>query len=185
MTDQKGGGRMTDEIPTQIDELATLAPDDAEAVAAAAQAEQDATGEHVVGFGCAVADRVFLAAVSGSRNMPYTLPIPHCPGCGESHEVKAMPRPRKISDEIAITVEPPDTPEEAGKRRATPKSDAEVIGAIPDDWTPVTEVAEKLGYANRLSLINRLREMHERGAGIETRREPRSAPMFVRRAGIQ
>lgn len=167
-------------------EVATLtAPDDAEVMAAAEQAEQDATGEHVVGYGCRAADRVFLAAVPGQRHQAYTLTIPTCPGCGETHEVKAMPRPRRPRDEIAVSADPPPdpTPPPAkGAPRAAPKSDADVLGAISDDWTLVTEVAETLGYTNRGSFVNRLREMRQRGAPLETRQEHRSAPMFVRRA---
>jgi hypothetical protein len=169
---------------TATEAAALLDPeDDEELVAAAVQAEEDANGEHVAGFGCQSADRVFLAAVPGQRHRPYTLTIPQCPGCGKSHEIKAMPRPRKLSDEIAVSVDPPDdpTPPTAGPRNA-PKSDADVLAAIPDDWAPVTDVAVALGYGNRMSLVNRLREMRERGAAIETRKEHRSAPMFVRRA---
>lgn len=177
-------GRMTDETPTQT-ELAALAAseDDPEAIAAAEQAEQDATGEHVVAFGCQVADRVFLAAVPGQRRMSYTLAIPQCPGCGGQHEVKAMPRPRRLADEIAVSAEAPADPRpRGGGERAAPKSDADVLAAIPGDWTLVTQIAETLGYGNRGSFVNRLREMRQRSAPIETRTEHRGAPMFVRRA---
>lgn len=180
---------MTTDTSTQTD----LGPTDDELIArrdateaerAEAQAEQDASGEHIVGFGCKSADRVFLAAVPGQRRRHYTLTIPQCPGCDQLHEVKAIPRPRKLTDEIAVSVEAPEdpTPRDGGSERAAPKSDADVLAAIPADWTPVAEVAETLGYTNRGSFVNRLREMRERGAAIEARRKHRAAPMFVRRA---
>jgi hypothetical protein len=170
---------MTTDTETPAEVLIEAAPDDdAELIAAAEQAEQDATGEHVVAFGCWDADRVFLAAVPGQRRLPYTLTVPACPGCGKSHEIKAMPRPRKSADEIAISVDAPAEPE-AGP---TPKkSEPEVLAAIPTDWTPVADVAKALGYRNRGSFTNRLREMRQRGAAIETSRKRRGAPMFVRR----
>jgi hypothetical protein len=158
----------------------TTTLEDSEAAAAAAQAEQDATGEHVVGYGCLAADRVFLALVPGQRHQVYNLAIPQCPGCDESHTVKAMPRPRRPHDVIAVSVDPPVTGQSKGLR-SSPKSDTDVCAAIPEEWTLVTDMATTLGYGNRGSLVNRLREMRQRGAGIETRQEGRNKPMYVRR----
>lgn len=174
---------MTTEAITQSDLSTTAAePDDAELADAEALAERDATGEHVAAFGCRDADRVFLAAVPGQRRRGYTLTIPECPGCGEPHEIAAMPRPRRPQDEIAVSVEPPADPAPADGERPVMKSDPEVLAAIPDDWTAPSEVAEALGYGNHRSFGNRLRDMRRRGAPIETKQAHRTAAMFIRRA---
>jgi uncharacterized Zn finger protein (UPF0148 family) len=105
-----------------------------------------------------------------------------CPQCGRTHKT-ILPRPRQRGESCDIELERPD-PEAADSvdsSRAAPKSDPAVLAAIPEDWKPVTEIAEALGYTNRGSFVNRLREMRQRGAALETRQEHRTAPMFVRR----
>jgi hypothetical protein len=105
-----------------------------------------------------------------------------CPHCGRTHKT-ILPRPRQRGESCDIELERPD-PEAADSvdsSRAAPKPDAEVLAAIPEDWKLVTEIAEALGYTNRGSFVNRLREMRRRGVAIETRQEHRVAPMFVRR----
>lgn len=54
-------------------------------------------------------------------------------------------------------------------RRAPNRTDAEIIAAIPADWTEATDVATDLGYAYP-SLKNRIQRMrHDIESGIETR----------------
>jgi hypothetical protein len=162
-----------------------VATEDAEAVAAAEQAEQDSTGEHIVGFGCQSADRVFLAAVPGQRHAPYTLTI-QCPGCGKSHAIKAMPRPRRPRDEIAISVEPPAAPDPddpttlKGRQQV---SDAAILEALPEQDTPALEVARALGYAGAKAgaLIKRCRLLNERA---EAKGERPPVVLTITRPGV-
>lgn len=153
----------TDDVSTQTDEL-TTAPEDGEAIAAAEQAEQDAVGEHVVGYGCRVADRVYLAAGPGQRHRPYPLTIADCPGCGNPHQIIAMPRPRRPHDEIVLTFDPPPLTAQRKTKgtRSAAKSDAEIVAAVPAEWTPALQVAEALDYGNYKAFRNRLREMRKR-----------------------
>jgi hypothetical protein len=139
--------------------------DDSEVIAAAEQAEQDATGEHVVGFGCQKADRVFLAAVPGQRHRHYNLTIPECPGCGGEHIVLAQPRPRSLTDEIAIQVEAPRVVPETGDdgpgRRQV--SDQMILDAIPAGAAHrLVTVAAKLEYSTTTPLMRRVRRMISR-----------------------
>ncbi len=141
-------------------------------------------GVEYVGFvGCA---KVGLLAVRVHSRAKHVMRVA-CT-CGEVHIAKdPMIRERQPSDVVALIEE--GTPMQIGDdpapaaavERAAPKSDPDVLAAIPDDWTAVTDVAEALGYGNRGSFVNRLREMRERGAAIETRKKNRTAPMFVRR----
>lgn len=169
---------MTTDTSTQTDlPDAELGPTDEEILAAReaadaeeraeAQAEADATGEHVAAFGCREADRVFLGAASGQRKQAYKVTIEDCPGCGESHEITAMPRPRRAKDEISFTFEAPplttaSRPAGEPPTRSAAKSDAQIIAAIPAEWTPGNDIAEALGYGNYKSFRNRLREMRQR-----------------------
>jgi hypothetical protein len=53
--------------------------------------------------------------------------------------------------------------------RAPNRTDAEIIAAIPTDWTPATDVADTLGYSYP-SLKNRLYRIGREGeSGLETR----------------
>jgi hypothetical protein len=155
----------TDLGPTDEEIIARREAADAEA-RAEAQAEADATSEHVVAFGCRDADRVFTGSAPGDRKNAYKVKIEDCPGCGESHEIVAMPRPRRPHDEISLTIDPPPparSPAGDGySTRMSPKSDAQIIAAIPPEWTPYKNIAEALGYPNPKSFRNRLREMRQR-----------------------
>lgn len=161
---------MTTDTSTQTDlPDAELGPPDEAAAEAEAQAEADAIGEHVVAFGCRIADRVFIGVGPGQRNQSYTLKIPDCPGCGQAHEVTAMPRPRRPHDEISLTIDPPSISESSApprepSGRSASKSDAEIVAAIPAEWTTAKAVAESLGYNSYRSFTNRLREMRQRAA---------------------
>ena len=175
---------MTTDVSTQTDQPdAELGPTDEEILAqrdaadadtrAEAQAEADATAEHVVAFGCRAADRVFIAAARGERTQTYKVTIDDCPGCGESHSILAMPRARKASDNVALTFDPPrlttSRPSGESRTRSTSKSDAQILAAIPAEWTPGNDIAEALGYGNYHSFRNRLRDMRRRAA---TKGEP-------------
>lgn len=103
-----------------------------------------------------------------------------CPHCDRTHKT-ILPRPRQRDEVCAIELPPPD-PDAEPSDRPVLKSDPDVLAALSDDWTLVTEVAAVLGYTNRGSLVNRLREMRQRGAPIETRQEHRTAPLYVRLA---
>lgn len=150
-----------------------------------ARKREQATGEYIGFVGCS---RVGLLKVRVNSHEKHVMEVA-CT-CGEVHTTTdPQIRERRpgevvtlIEEGAPMTVGDDPAPRKPSKRPAPMKSDAAVLAAIPDDWTPATEVAETLGYGNRGSFINRLREMRERGAPLETRKEHRTAPMFVRRA---
>jgi hypothetical protein len=145
--------------------------------------EARARGEFVGFLACSYGRGRLLKVALPDERASVSVPCP-VSGCSETHRTRdSMPRPRQRGECCDVVIEPPPPPDPDNPTppRTAPKSDAEVLAAIPKDWKLVTEIAEALGYTNRGSFVNRLREMRRRGVAIETRQEHRVAPMFVRR----
>lgn len=152
------------------------APDDAELVAAAEQAEQDAARSpaELVGFvGCPKRGGVLKARVSRKVGTMTVL----CPRCRETHftskpmvrEVLAGELVALIADETPMQIgdTPPATDPGSGRRQV---SNSAIRAAIPVDRdVPAGEVATELGFAGTDALTKRLKRTNERA---EDRNEP-------------
>jgi hypothetical protein len=134
--------------------------------------------EHVVAYGCAHAGRLYRALAPGFANREYQLTIPTCPGCGESHVVKAMPRPRRRGERCDLTLAPATTDPGASRRRV---SNEEILDAIPSDEVLAAEVAERLGYDRPQGLLRRIERNAKLRDQIEVIRHGPGRPITLRR----
>jgi hypothetical protein len=153
-------------------EPTTLATsEDAEVIAAAAQAEQDATDDPGIGFvGCNRRGRVLRVRVANRNRQRMRVMCPH--GCGEHDTPKSMARLLRPDEAEPELVEiPPDDddlehdPPGKGSGRRT-VSDAEIFDAIPVGGEVVAvEAARAAGYVGESpinSFTRRLSRMNKR-----------------------
>lgn len=154
-------------------------------------APADSPAEPGVGFvGCSRARSVLRVRVTNLDRHRMRVECPN--GCGQHMTPDPFGRPLRPDEPEPELVELPDPSpvRERGRERSREHPDAEILAAIPEEWTPAADIAAELGYTNGNSFTNRLREMRQRAEAkgaplpIESARSKTrpGGPLMLRRA---
>lgn len=124
------------------------------------KAAEEGTGEYIGFVGCAKRGGVQKVKVHSKARLVMEVVCP----CGETHTTTSPMVRERLQGETVELVEvalPAVEPAAAApKRRAL--GDAEILAAMPADWTLAADLAETLEYSSAKALRNRLRDMRKR-----------------------